>query len=244
MTGADQYNKPQLLKLKSIRLNGDTGKWVVTHLDEPKDADNRYKQSEIEGPISVVFLKVRRKLFEGSRDGIVGSTNEHNTPNDVVMLHYKSERIQGIARELRERYDSLRTEQIVYVRHKGEIMRLSVKGKSLSGDDDTTNFYQYLTSFQDSEIQWWETMTKLVPHLGGDGKRSYYYIDFQIGDALSAEQKEQVFANIKQVHENCTKVDAFYQVSSAITAEKDAEIVPEQLPEYPEEEIDPKDIPF
>lgn len=245
MTGANDYTKPTLMKLKTMRLHGDTGKFVITHLDKPKGADDRYEQTEIEGAISVVFLKVRRKLFEGSRDGIEAQTNEHNTPNDVVNLWRKGEKeaVRGVARELRSQYENLRTEQIVYVRYKGEIYRLSVKGASLSGTDETTNFYQYLTSFNDLEIGFWDTQTRLVPTEGGDGKRSYYFIDFQMGDALTDEQKQAVYENIKTVHDNCKKVDEYYD-SATVPNETPDPVAHTQVKDYPDEEINPEDIPF
>lgn len=245
MTGANNYNRPQLLKLKSMRLNGDTGKFVITHLDQQKGEDGRYKSEEIEGPIKVVFLKIRRKLVETDRDGIKASTNEHNTPNDIVNLWQKDKQgtEHGIARELRDRHENLRTEQIVYVRYKGEIYRLSVKGASLSGTEDTTNFYKYLSSFTDYDFDWWNTQTRLVPTAGGDGKRSYYFIDFQVADKLDETQQAQVFENIKYVHDNCVKVDAFYQTAS-IDAEQQKETKDVTPTDYPDEEINPEDIPF
>jgi hypothetical protein len=139
---------------------------------------------------------------------------------------------------------NLRTEQVVYIRYKSEIYRLSVKGASLSGTEETTNFYQYLTSFANAEVNWYETTTRLVPTKGGDGHRSYYFIDFQAGDALSEAQKEQVYENIEYVHKNCTQVDALSQNMQTTRADQTPAESGSSMPDYPEEEVNPDDIPF
>lgn len=246
MTGAATMNKPSLAKRKTIRLNGRTGKIIVTHLDQDKvrgdDGVERYAQEELTDPINVVFLKVRRRLMQGSKDdGIIKYTTEHDTVNDVVTLYIKDGGTeQGQANKLREAYDELKTEQIVYVRYKGEVCKLSVKGLSLRGSDTTTNFYEYISGRND----WYSHMTKLVPTQDEDG--GYWFFDFQAGEKLSDEQLETVIGNIKEVHEDCEKVKAAYADNVPIAQPDTATNESEQpsVPDYPEEEITPDDIPF
>jgi len=247
MTGAANLNRPQLTRHKAIRLNGKTGKFIVTHLDKDKvkdaEGNERYEQEEIADPLSVVFLKVRRRLMQGSQnDGIVKYTNEHDTVNDVVTLHIKDKGTEeGPANVLREKYDELKTEQIVYVRWKGEVCRLSVKGLSLRGKEGTTNFYQYISGRND----WYTHQTTLVPT--EDKESGFYFLDFRKKDDLDEEQLATVLKNIKEIHEDCMKVkeDEEKRHGKPMAEEPEETAEPATAPEdYPEEELDASAIPF
>lgn len=245
MSGEGQYKRPQLLKLKSLKLNGDTGKFVITHLDEEKGADGKYRKEEIDGVPEVVFLKVRRRLIESTRDGLVRSTSEHNSTNDTVVLFNQKDNTteKGTSKELREKYEVLRTEQIVYCRYNGNIVRLSVKGASLGSNTKaktTTDFYTYLSSFQGTE-HFFETTTKLVPVQEGE-TRTYWCIDFKRGTLLTDEQLAKVGEDMEKVFNSCKSFDEYYQVATPAKIKEDQQS--ESAVEYPEEELDAKDIPF
>lgn len=250
MTGEAQYRKPQLLKINSLKLNGETGKFVLTHLTEPKGEDGRYVKEEIDGSVELVFLKIRRRLIEASRDGIVRSTSEHNTPNDVVVLFNQKDNTteKAPAREIRDKYEVLRTEQIVYARFRGQVVRLSVKGASLGSADkskEKMDFYKYLTSFQE-DAHFYEYKTRLDAIEEGE-TRKYYCINFARGEKLTDEQLGKVYEDIKMVHESCSKFDKYYDVSTVREIKQDIEkesIEGKNDVEYPEEEINPEDIPF
>lgn len=247
MTGESHYKKPKLLKLDSLKLNGETGRFKITRLTQPKGEDGRYKVEEIESPVNVVFLKVRRRLIEADRDGLAMQTAEHNTPNDTTMLFKRNEKSEkGVARALREQYGNLRTEQIVYARYKGEVVRLHVKGASLGSDrkdPTTTDFYSYLQSFAEGD-HWFTTMTRLAAVEEGDQKR-YWCIDFQRGEALTDDQVEEVKKQLREVHENCTEFDDYYKTETVEAVDKEAGGEDRrEVPDYPEEDINPEDIPF
>lgn len=251
MTGEGQYRKSKLLTLKSLKLNGDDGAFYITHLDEPKREDGKYRKEKIVGVPEVVFLKVRRRLIESSKDGLVLQTTEHNTPDDTVLLYNKESKQpeRATARFLRENYDSLRTEQIVYVRYKSQIMRLYVKGASLGSDakaKTTTSFYSYLSSFKGDD-HWYNVRTKLVP-IEERGARTYYCIDFQRGTDLDDNQRATVITDIETVYNSCKEFDASFQTVAAevaTTPQRAEQSKSGDFPgEYPEEEINPDDIPF
>lgn len=244
MTGADNYNRPQLTKRKSIRIDGKKGGLIITYLNEPKDEFEGYRQEIINEPINVVFLKIRRRLMQGSKDqGIVKYTNEHDDINDSVSLFIKDgEKTEGPAKYLRELHPELKTEQIIYVRYKGEICKLSAKGLSLRGSDNTTNFYQYISNNRD----WYKFQTKIVPTQGDE----YHFIDFQRGNDLSEEQLAEVIKDIQEVYENCKEVDEAYspkKEDKKIESESVTPTVGDTGVEYPTEEdegIKPSDTPF
>jgi hypothetical protein len=167
--------------------------------------------------IEVVFLKIRRKLVErGSNEGeIVRSTNEHNHKNEAVQLFdtRTNTKSYGIAADLREKYEGLRTVQVVYAlllqEGKQEVVRLVVKGASLGSDakpEGVINFYQYLQSFGKDE-HFWEFKTILTAVLE-EGKKSYFAKDFKRGEVLTADKaKEYVVKCMKEIHEKCLELD-------------------------------------
>lgn len=240
LTGANTIGTPQK-QYKVIRFNGKKGHFTIVHLDEPKieveghgAVERRYRSEDVTSPLSVVFLRVgRRALMQGSRDeGILKYTNEHTSPNDVVTLTIRDgmKKVQGIARELREQYPELKTTEFVFVRYKGAICKLSVKGLSLyKKDDDTsgrTNYYEYRTA----NPEFWTHLTTLSSVAVGD----YYGIDFTRGADITPEQQEEVFKNIKEVAADLDKAPATPTAPETTI----------EMPDYPEEEINPEDIPF
>lgn len=247
MTGANNMNRPQLAKRKAIRLNGKTGKFIVTHLDKDKvrgdDGVERYAQEELTEPQSVVFLKVRRRLMQGSqKDGIIKYTTEHDTLNDLVTLFVKDgDKEVGPADVLREKHPELKTEQIIYVRWNGQVAKLSVKGLSLRGSDDTISFYQYISGRND----WYTHKTILTPTQ--DTESGYWFLNFTVGEKLTDEQVEKVLSDIKEVYDDCEKVkkDDESKVSTPRpVAEEAGSDGPPVAYDYPDDEIGPEDIPF
>lgn len=195
-----------LAKRKAIRLNGNKGHFVFTDLTAQKSETDGYPTKESTQPINVVFLKVRRRLMQGSpNDGIIAFTDEHDNPNDFTTLYVKegNQKITGIASELREKNDKLKTEQVVYVVFDGEIQKLSVKGLSLRDKDNKGGgggFYEYISTNQETCRHY----TTLTPTQG----EKYSYITFTKGKALKEKEQAEVFAMMRQVHDDCERVKA------------------------------------
>jgi flagella basal body P-ring formation protein FlgA len=230
-----------------LRLNGETGVFKYTHLLEPKTEKGKHKTTEYDESLELVFLIVRRRLIQPSKDGMVRSTSEHSRPDDVVMM-FGEDSQKGVAKALRQRFENLRTEQIVYARFRGEIVRLHVKGASLGSENKdklTTDFYSYLNSFSGDE-HWYNYLTRLVP-VQEEGAKTYYAIDFQRGEKLNEEQQKLVVENIETVYENVKQVDDYYgNVSEEDIKKEESKEKTEDVVDldYPEEEINPDDIPF
>jgi hypothetical protein len=253
--------------LNEVLLNGDDRdggffrkRVLVGHTDKntkPEEVALTRKPEEGETPSAcqVVFLKVRRKLVERGKKGeIVRSTNEHNHKGDVVTLYESATRnkVTGIASDLRERYEGLRTVQIVYAllltgEKQPELVRIVIKGASLGSEakaESVTSFYQYLGSFQ-GEDHFYNFKTLLQP-VTEHGTKSYYAIDFQRGERLSSESQQVAFDTMRQVHENCLAVDearAERIAKADVPEEEPEEEQPEQA-DYPTGDINPDDIPF
>lgn len=255
MTGQENYQGVPRLTLNEVLINGDgdieevdgqivhKGGYFRKRLWIDKPENGRPEETNIGKDVKIIFLKVRRKLVQRSNDGqIVRSTNEHNTADDMVDVFEGGKKVfAGSARDGREKFDGLRTVQVVYgllvdSTKEPELVRLTIKGASLGSDSrakELPDFYQYLSSFGK------EPLCTYVTNLGvasEQGKKKYYTITFTRGDRVGEDMMEMfVLPKLTLVHEHTTKADARKDV-----VERPAEA--EKY--YPDEQISPEDIPF
>jgi hypothetical protein len=192
----------------------------------------------------------------------------------VMLFGVDTKPIKGIASDLRETYPGLKTNQIVYcfVPSLKEIVRLTIKGSSLGSEnkpEGVLSYYSYLNSFGDSEHNW-QYKTLLKPSAETSSLGAYYAIQFVRGEKLADEQIEKVAKMIEEVHNKVVAIDAYYQ--QRLPSKEDTQVVNEKERviqygedvkkwekdhegqgnkqnivdgvEYPEEEINPEDIPF
>lgn len=260
MSGETSYRSVRALELNEILLNGEEGYFRLRKWLERKSRDEKPEDHDLGKDVNVVFLKIRRRLVERGNNGeIVRSTNEHNSPTDVVKMYDKSTResVVGTAADIRKRFDGLRTVQVVYALHltgktKPDVVRLVVKGASLGSEakpDNVMSFYQYVGSFgQDEHI--WEYKTNLTPIME-EGQRTYYAINFKRGEKLKEGSLEYAEEKLREIHEHCVTVDS----ARAARMERPAPASADETDdaggsanssgiEYPAEDIDPDDIPF
>lgn len=208
MTGESNYGRVQKRNYPELKLSGKTGKWEKT----VKEGD-QYINSEIEGDITGVILKIRRQLrFFKKQKGVISTltTSEHNTPNDMAYLFETKERKTG--KELRELHPELRTHQIIYMLVNGEIMRVIAKGSSLSPVEDKSSmsFYEYLSSFDksgDVKEHAFEYQTILKPVLKSGDLGDYYSINFVRGQKLDDASLDIVAGEIKDLHNYFVAID-------------------------------------
>jgi hypothetical protein len=272
MTGANNYQKVEAIKLNKIQFNGQTGTFVKTCLLEDKVTENgeeRFKTIDLGKELKVVFLKHRRVLTQYIKGKPSPTTNEHNSKDDYVTLFTGKEKESGKASILREKYPGLRTVQVVYayVPSLKETVKLSIKGASLSSEvkaKDVPTYYSYLASFKNEHS--WQFITELSPVAEKGPMGTYFCINFKKGEKLTEEQINKAVEIIKDIHEKITAQDEYalskipkdvfeQEVNSEIarvdkyrkdvaeqTKKNEANPVP--VVEYPEDEINPEDIPF
>lgn len=278
-SGESAMSGSRPLQLNEVSLNGDgsakqvsPGKWEQKGgyfrkrilINKPKDA--KPEEVNLGETVSVVFLKIRRRLVERGKDGeIVRSTNEHNSPNESVTLYEgaSNSKKTGVAADLRKEFPNLRTIQIVYAllvdgTAEPELVRVIVKGASLGSDvkaKDVPSFYDYISSFKGDE-HFYQFKTVLTP-VQEEGAQTYFAINFQRGDKLTEKSYELALGRMCEVHENCTEVDTQRAMRIVKETTGDPGIVPggteldkalsqheEEEHTYPKDEIDPADIPF
>jgi hypothetical protein len=273
-TGEDIYQK-RAMPLNEVTFNGEYGFFLERDRNAKKDKETgeypRTQLTEGEEALEVVYLKIRRSLFY--YDEILEkfwNTNEHNHKNERVVLYQADgTREIGIAKELREKYDFLSTQQIVYcyLPKYDRVARLLIKGASLGSrfehKEEVLKFYDYLQTFGKDEHSW-QFKTKLKPVAEiNKMKKKYFAISFIKGDRIDEEDEAKIRKMIDEVHENVKAIDA--RVQEGIGApkveekgkkplmERDESIpvieegaVPKdfKFPESNTDEVDVKDIPF
>lgn len=253
MSGEGSYRKPKSIVLDEIKIQGKEGTFVKTYLTEPKGADGKYRTEDLGESIEVVFLKIRRRLEEKYNPKVKSRrTSEHNSSTDTVMM-FGPDAQKGVASDLREKFPNLRTIQVVYCIEKktGKSVRLIVKGASLGSenkDKEVNSFYDYLGKFGKDEHSY-EFITSLSAVAEKSPLGDYYCINFQKGEKLNDKQMEKVSESIKEFHDNIVEQDTFYRSKDEKDIKKEVlketgEEKDEDAIEYPEEEIDPNDIPF
>lgn len=222
------YRAPRPLELNELLINGDAdvseiepgkferkGGYLRKRLLVGKQRDQRPEEVNLGDSVSVIFLKIRRKLVQrGDRGKVLFSTNEHNAATDVVDLYGESGYLRsGSAKALREAYPGLRTVQIVYAllvkgAEEPELVRITIKGASLGSenkDDGTTDFYKYLSSFGREEHVW-EFATNIYVVLE-KGQKSYFCMHFERGQKLDDTFLALALEKMKEVHFKCAEID-------------------------------------
>jgi hypothetical protein len=245
MTGEDNYKKAPWLKLDEVRLQGEQGKFVFTELTGEKGEDGKYPSKIHESPLELVFLAIRKQKIEQGDEGTIRITNEYRNNESAVVVYDKKTNTTTklIGSEVYNRFEGMRTVEVVYARFAGKIVRFRVKGASLGSkvkNKEVTKFYDYLASFTGND-HFYNFKTR-ISAVEEKGMKAYFVINFQRGERLSADQQEAVITDIERVYEFTSAYDEHYGNSPAVepapTAEVDAGI------EYPAEDINPDDIPF
>ena len=270
MTGESSYGRG--LTYDEVGIDGLTGKFNMREKNAKKDAETgKYPRVDLGGitlrfdpntgkkqvietkPIEVVFLKIRRVLNHYHPDGGSMRTSEHNHKNEKVILYGpgKGQQEVGIAADLREKYQDLSTQQLVYCYFPAQdsVVRLIVKGASLGSKKETPGvkkFYEYLQTFENDD-HFYQFNTVITP-VGEDGPNGMYFaMSFERGERLEDEKITTMIEYIKTIHGNMERQDQ--QLRERIATKGITEPVAQDTPaepgvKYPDEEINPEDIPF
>lgn len=240
LSGAQERAPKYVVPL--LKFNGNTGEFRIL------DTETK-EETPVEKPVSITILKKRKSLnsFSALESFF---TNEYNNVNQKVNL-YKN--VDGTITfeacdfppNLREKYQQLRTKEILYVLFNGLVHKLEVKGGSL-GD-----FYDYLTALGDENTHTFQVVTELGSEkTQNEAKFSYHKITFTKSDAevdLDAVEKHMV-----EVAEATSKVDEYFatKMAEAFRADSSAAKVPSEVDKQfeemgkVEEEPNVDDIPF
>ena len=158
-----------------------------------KDSKERPEMIVLGSPIEVIFVKSRRRLVARDSQGFqTMSTSQHSSSASIVTLWENGKVIDsGAAKDLRVKYEGLRTVQETYVLlPDGELALLISKGAALGSktrDEKLPNFYDYLQLLSKAG-----GMFAYKTILGGileKGAKNFYTMTFEIGrPTTTAEQ--------------------------------------------------------
>lgn len=158
-----------------------------------KDSKEKPEMISLGSPIEVIFVKSRRRLVARDSQGFqVMSSSQHSSPTSVVTLWQEGKVVDsGVAKDLRAKYEDLRTVQETYViLPDGELALLISKGAALGSktrDEKLPNFYDYLQSLSKAGgIFAFKTI------LGGvleKGAKNFYTMTFEIGRPTTTEEQ-------------------------------------------------------
>jgi hypothetical protein len=235
MSGENQIKQIRYT-VPSLKFNGSTDAWSFLTIDDQK----QFHAEEIQAPIEVTFLKLRRVLqaYEKAQGGGIRTyTNEHNARGDSLTLFERKAGDQkarmidrGNIDELKSKYPNLRLKQNLYVLYKEKVVKIGIRGKSLGG------LYDYLKDSFGKGEHMHQYTTKLESHEEtNEGGLVYYVIDFirgELGDMKVIAEKMQ------EVHDNLTAQDTNFKNSAQTEEEKAKEIgdaitadAPQQAPQ-------------
>lgn len=248
------------LVLNEISLNGKKGRFVYTDKKGgliEKDGKKRYAQEDLGESVRVVFMRIRRRLRQFRKDQKPLVTNEHNTKADMLTLFGEPSIIKGGNDDLKAKYPNLRTNQVVYCLfsregHEDEVVRLIVRGSSLGSKakaKEVHDFYTYISSFKadGADDHFYDFVTELyaVEEKGDLGE--YYAMSFRRAEELDQEAKGKVSEKMIPVFNFIKASDAYYQTKRVEEIQKTVDKARDEdvdVIEYPEDEINPEDIPF
>lgn len=176
-----------------------------------KEDDAKPENVDLGAPLEVIFVKSRRRLVARDSKGFqVMSTSQHASPTSIVALYKDGKMIdKGVAKDLREKYEDLRTIQETYViLPDGELALLICKGSALGSktrDEKNPTFYEYL-----------QELTKaggIFTHktiLGGvleKGAKDFYTMTFEMGRPTTPAEQLQVLEHSDTLTEVIAKYD-------------------------------------
>ena len=209
-----------------------------------KASDQKPESVDLGSPIEVIFVKSRRRLVERDSQGFqVMSTSQHASPTQVVTL-WKAGQVldRGVAKDLRAKYEGLRTIQETYVLlPDGELAVLISKGAALGSenrDKKYPTFYEYLQDVHKSG-----GMFAYKTILGGvleKGAKQYYTSTFEKGRPTTAAEQLLVLDQSDKLTEIIEQYDAEnakVQVKTVVDDEVAAEV---EIGDTP----NPDDVPF
>ena len=227
-----------------LKFNGNTGKFSLLIPDE---IGNWVPQS-LPDKIEITVLKVRRVLSsyqmlpEGM--GIRTFTNEHNTWKDPLTVFDmkkgdKKPRMLdvGSLEQIKKNFPDLRLRQNLYCLLGEQVVKLSVRGKSLSA------LFNYYPKFGASE-HIFQFITTLSSHAEtNEGGLTYYVLDWEKGSEADISLIAQKIKEVKDSLDIQDKQYAESRIPEELKPESEERESPPSSGGEGEDGVQVKDIP-
>lgn len=176
-----------------------------------KESDEKPVSEELGSPIEVIFVKSRRRLVARDAKGFqIMSTSQHTSPTSIVTLYKEGKMIdKGTAKDLREKYEDLRTIQETYVLlPDGELGLLIAKGSALGSktrDESLPTFYEHLQEL--SKKGGIFTHKTILSGILEKGAKQFYTMTFGIGRPTTSEEQLEVLKHSDELTAIIEKYD-------------------------------------
>jgi hypothetical protein len=247
MSGEKNSKQAPKYVLPSLKMNGKDGIFYRTKItkDETLEIgdDGRVILEDVGDSLSGVILIIRRSYFHNGIDSQLYTNETDNTKNAKINVLSKSETargftstlvFQGTADQVKQRFPEIGMMQIIYflLQDTGEIVRLKVKGMSLS------QFFSYFKEFEKNE-HIFEFITQLGSKKDKNKFGSFYVNTFKKGERV--ENMAAVETAVRTVYENLMNIEEYYEerTQEPIREEEIPVINNTEIPVMaPEEEID------
>lgn len=196
MMGEGMVKKPKIMKFPIIKLHGNKG--IFTRMDLDKEGNYLRDKQEIGKVFEGVIVGMRAKLVaKNPKAKLSMETNEFDGNNEVVKLwDYKDGKslniMTGTVKEIRDKYQTLKYQKMVYMVSGGEMIKLVVKGGSLG------NLFDYMNSFPTGKHAFeYKTIIKPEEKTGDLG--IFYAMTFSKEDI---EEDPKTIELMERFHEN------------------------------------------
>ena len=227
------------LEVDILKFNGQTG---IFHKVENQNGKWINMPDEKKNPEGVV-IKVRRILSAFGKD-IQLFTNEHNSVADKLILFEKSKDQngktktvmidEGKTKDLRDKYQNLRLQQVFYILLGNKRYKMNVKGKSLS------NLFDFYAELSKTKSHIFEFTTKFKVRDEESQLGSYYSLSFERGDDI---ELNKVAEEIKKLDKELKEIDEYFKSQNPVEEEEIKEeelpVVEIPLPSEPEKNEEP-----
>ena len=231
---------------------GKDGKFYLAYYSQPKD--QREDPIVIGSKVSLTILKIRQKFIYWKDNTKVLESVEYDAGADLIdtnkgkMTEKDAKCIDGFTDEEKPKPIGAKVSRVIYAKYKDGIVKLQVTGGSLYNPDDTENLrlLNYLQSFEgDDHVFMYETTVKAkeVEYKNREtGKtETTYHMTFTKDKASDLEAVGVLLTKlVAELPENDASALKFLGYTKKAEASYDGS----KAPDYPEDEINPEDIPF
>lgn len=257
LSGESNYQNSNTVfsRFNELKLNGRTGVLSLTKFADEKGAEG-YQSEIVEEPARVVFLKIRRKMqmFDNNRPVLV--SHEYDSPTQSIIL---SDATRGTEKELKTKFGKdLKATVVVYALlftgTQKLLVKIPVSGSSLFDDNEDAGlrFYNYMGKFDKKNGEHsFEYFTAITTTEKQGDNGAYYALAFARDAKLDDSVMEVVAGEIVRLSEELGATDAANEKSlpkifgaKTISEEKFNNFASGDRIEYPDEDINPDDIPF
>lgn len=218
---------------------GKDGKFYLSHYSQPKD--KREDPEMIGSKVAITILKIRSKLVKWQDNAKVLESVEYDAGAELVDTS-KGKMTEKEAKEL-----GAKKSLVVYGKYNDGLVKLTVTGGSLYNPDDEEDLrlYSYLQSFEGDDHTFMVETTvkakKVEYEFDGETKTTYH-MTFAKGKASDLEAVGALLTQlVAELPDNDLRDIKFIGMTKKADAEYEGKT---KVPDYPEDEIDPEDVPF